>query len=257
MRHLLIRPGAVGDFLVSLPAMERLRGAYTEVWTASPNVPLARFADAAFSIASTGLDLLEFAPPERLIERLRGFDRIVSWYGSARTEFREAVARWGLPFEFLAALPDGRSHAVDFYLAQVGAEPGAAPRIECPAAREDFAVIHPFASRPAKRWPLERFREVARRLPMPVRWCAGPEEELEDAVRIPDLYDLACWLARARVYIGNDSGIAHLAAAAGTPVVALFGPTDPAVWAPRGPRVRVLAPMGQIRVEEVIAAAGQ
>src|SRR5674476_1158977 len=55
---------------------------------------------------------------------------------------------------------------------------------------------------------------------------------LPGAVRIDDLYELACWLAKARVFIGNDSGITHLAAAVGTPVLALFGPTDPEVWAP-------------------------
>jgi ADP-heptose:LPS heptosyltransferase len=51
---------------------------------------------------------------------------------------------------------------------------------------------------------------------------------------------LARWLARARLYAGNDSGITHLAAAVGTPVLALFGPTNPEVWAPRGPNVRVV-----------------
>jgi ADP-heptose:LPS heptosyltransferase len=75
---------------------------------------------------------------------------------------------------------------------------------------------------------------------MPVQWCAGEQDPpLEGAVRIDDLYQLACWLAGARLYIGNDSGVTHLAAAVGTPVLALFGPTDPAVWAPRGPNVRV------------------
>jgi ADP-heptose:LPS heptosyltransferase len=75
---------------------------------------------------------------------------------------------------------------------------------------------------------------------MPVRWCSGPEDPpLPDAVRIDDLYDLASWLARARLYVGNDSGITHLAAAVGTPVLALFGPSDPWVWGPRGPHVRI------------------
>ena len=75
---------------------------------------------------------------------------------------------------------------------------------------------------------------------MPVHWCSGPEDPpLPEAVRFDNLYDLACWLARARLYVGNDSGITHLAAAVGTPVLALFGPSDPAVWAPRGPNVRV------------------
>ena len=76
---------------------------------------------------------------------------------------------------------------------------------------------------------------------MPVEWCAGPEDELPGARRFEDLYELASWLATARIFIGNDSGPAHLAAAVGTPVVALFGPTDPAVWAPRGPRVAIAA----------------
>jgi len=71
-------------------------------------------------------------------------------------------------------------------------------------------------------------------------WCAGAgDPPLQGAVRIDDLYELACWLARARLYIGNDSGATHLAAAMGTPVLALFGPSNPDVWAPRGPHVRV------------------
>jgi len=75
-------------------------------------------------------------------------------------------------------------------------------------------------------------------------------------VRITNLYELACWLATARLYIGNDSGITHLAAAVGTPVVALFGPTDPRIWAPRGPQIRLIAKpaLEEITVDEVLAA---
>jgi ADP-heptose:LPS heptosyltransferase len=89
-----------------------------------------------------------------------------------------------------------------------------------------------------------------------VQFCAGPDDELENAVRISNLYDLAHWLSEADLYIGNDSGISHLAAAVGTPVFALFGPTDPAVWAPRGKKVRVLHrnPISSILVEEVLEA---
>src|SRR6202035_1795293 len=93
-----------------------------------------------------------------------------------------------------------------------------------------------------KNWPLENFRGLARQLEraMPVYWCAGPQDPpLADAVCIDDLYELACWLARAGLYAGNDAGITHLAAAVETPVLALFGPTDPAVWAPRGAHVRI------------------
>jgi heptosyltransferase III len=195
------------------------------------------------------LDLLGVAePPQRLIETLHGFDSIVSWYGANRSEFHATVTRLGLPFQFLQALPlegDGR-HAVDFYLDQVAAltdcHSDGVPRIPCPSARERFAVIHPFSGSRRKNWPLEKFRALARRLEtvMPVQWCSGVDDPpLENAVRIDDLYELACWLARASLYIGNDSGITHLAAAAGTPVLAIFGPTNPEIWAPRGPNVRI------------------
>ena len=75
---------------------------------------------------------------------------------------------------------------------------------------------------------------------MPVAWCAGPEEQLPGAMRFDDLYLMARWLKSARLYIGNDSGVTHLAAAIGVPVVAIFGHTDPTLWAPRGERVSVL-----------------
>jgi ADP-heptose:LPS heptosyltransferase len=249
MRRLIIRPGGIGDFIVSLPALECLKTDYLEVWAAAPNVPLARFADRARSIASTGLDLLGVTdPPASLMDELCGFDSIVSWYGANRPEFRRLTAELGLPVTFFPALPPSGAglHATGFYLEQVrsftDAPSDGIPRIRCGVERADFAVIHPFSGSPAKNWPLEKFQALARKLEraMPVRWCAGAEDPpLKDCVRIADLYDLACWLASARFYAGNDSGITHLAAAAGAPVLALFGPTDPAVWAPRGPNVRV------------------
>lgn len=251
MKRLIIRPGAIGDFIVSIPAMECLRAGYLEVWASAQNVPLAaRFAQHARPIIDTGLDLLELTgPPAGLLETLRGFDSIVSWYGAKRPEFREAVAALRLPFHFFPALPPEGcgAHATDFYLAQVRSIAACVgdgiPRIACNVPRGGFAVIHPFAGSLQKRWPLERFQQLARWLEprMPVAWCAGPEDELAGARRFTDLYELACWLAGARVYIGNDSGPTHLAAAAGVPVVALFGPSDPAVWAPRGPHVFIAA----------------
>jgi ADP-heptose:LPS heptosyltransferase len=55
-----------------------------------------------------------------------------------------------------------------------------------------------------------------------------------------DLNILAAVLAQATLFVGNDSGVTHLAASVGTPTVALFGPTDPGRWAPIGPAVQVL-----------------
>ncbi len=256
MKRLLIRPGAIGDCILALPALEHLRADYTEVWVARPNVPLIRFADRVRAIASTGLDLAglpDVEPPRALMDRLATFDSIVSWYGANRAEFRAAMA--GLPFTFLQALPpEGSEHAADFFLAQVGGIPPALPRIPCPRSDGRYVAIHPFSSSPRKNWPLGRFRELAQRLDVPVRWCAGPEETLEGAERFDDLWNLARWLAGARLYIGNDSGVTHLAAAVRTPVLALFGPTDPARWGPRGERVRILEHMEDVAVAEALMA---
>ena len=269
LRRLIIRPGGIGDCILSLPAIELLRTERTEVWVPSSVLPLIRMAKAR-AIASTGIDLLGLPgiePAPDLIAKLGSFDSIVSWYGANRAEFREQVGALGLPFQFLDALPrpGAKIHAADFFLRQAGGEGRAVPRIDCERSeRGDFAVIHPFSGSARKNWPLERFRELADQLPMPVRWCAGPEETLEDAVRFENLYELACWLASARVYIGNDSGITHLAAAAGARVVAIFGPTDPTVWAPRGERVSVIQGVGSggvsleaVSMAEVLAAASR
>ncbi len=249
MRRLVIRPGAIGDLIVSLPAMACLAAESLEVWTEARTVPLVRFAARVRALRGTGLDLLGITePPAALIQALREFDSIVSWYGANRPEFRDTVAALDLPFTFLEALPaEGVGiHATDFYLEQVRRIAPCAsdgiPRIECPVQRENYAVIHPFSGSARKNWPLERFRAIAAQLErtMPVKWCAGEEDPpLAGAVRIDDLYELACFLAKARMYIGNDSGVTHLAAAVGTPVLALFGSTDPEVWAPRGQNVRV------------------
>jgi ADP-heptose:LPS heptosyltransferase len=269
----LIRPGAIGDFVLSLPAMQCLRAEYTELWASARNLPLARFADRVRSIAATGLDLVglpEVEPPARLLEELEGFDSIVSWYGTNRAEFRQAVAR--LPFHFLQAVPgpDSRLHAADFYLRQAvgagGCQADAIPRLWCRREEGDFAAIHPFSGSPKKNWPLERYQELGRLLArrLPVKWIIERGSEgvgdVDVEPPIDDLYELACRLAQSRCYIGNDSGITHLAAAAGARVLALFGPTDPAIWAPRGSHVRVIStsrpgePMTSITVQDVLAA---
>ncbi|HEU4394191.1 MAG TPA: glycosyltransferase family 9 protein [Planctomycetota bacterium] len=122
-----------------------------------------------------------------------------------------------------------------------------------------FAVFHPGVSGfgDLKRWPAARWADLARALrdrrSLPVVLTAGPgEAALADEVaglaggaarRGPateSLAQLGALLRRAAVAVGSDTGPVHLAAVLGTPTVALFGPKDPAVYAPRGPRVRVV-----------------
>lgn len=236
MRRLLIRPGAIGDCLLTFPAMKALKAGYTEVWVPSVMKPLVQFADRVDSIANTGLDWLAIPGVEGLqrpvLERLATFDEIVSWYGTHQPEFREAVAH--LRFQFYPALPP----------------PPGRPVIRVPQQARTRIVVHPFSGSPVKDWPLERWDQLAERLG--AEFAIGRDRQ----PLFDDLYQLACWLATAKVYVGNDSGITHLAAAVGTPVVALFGPTDPAIWAPREPRVVIIKKdrLEEITVDDVTAA---
>jgi ADP-heptose:LPS heptosyltransferase len=122
-----------------------------------------------------------------------------------------------------------------------------------------FAVLHPGVSGfgDLKRWPAERWAALARALRdgrgLPTVLTAGPGEEAlagevaslsgGAARRGPPTATLArlgALLRRAAVVAGSDTGPVHLAAVLGVPTVALFGPKDPAVYAPRGPRARVV-----------------
>jgi ADP-heptose:LPS heptosyltransferase len=128
-----------------------------------------------------------------------------------------------------------------------------------------YAVIHPFASAPDKTWPATRFREVALHLREsgiePVIAGAASDDfadfaEFRTEAGAP-LAEVKRLLAGASLFIGNDSGPAHMAAAFGVPAVVLFGASDKVIWAPWKARADILAaePIGDIRVEQVIAAA--
>jgi len=123
-----------------------------------------------------------------------------------------------------------------------------------------LVAIHPGSGSVRKNWPPDRFAEVAARVGREtgrsVVWLVGPAEQ-ERGLVVParpgdvvladlPLDSVAAVLAAADAYLGNDSGTTQIAAAVrrpdGTarPVVVLFGPTDPDVWAPRGDHVRVV-----------------
>ena len=124
--------------------------------------------------------------------------------------------------------------------------------------RGPFAVVHPGSGGESKRWPLDNFLELVRRLAdrgIPGVLVSGDAEErpsicarLEEGglppgwtwLRRPALSELAALLAGASFYVGNDSGITHLAAACGTKVLALFRTDLEPAWRPFG-RSRVLA----------------
>jgi ADP-heptose:LPS heptosyltransferase len=117
-------------------------------------------------------------------------------------------------------------------------------------------LIHPGSGGRAKCWPINGFLQLIERLvkagnPVKVllgeveleRFSADDLRRLETAAAVakPANYvDLYAQCAAAAGFIGHDSGPAHLAGIMGLPTLALFGPSDPAVWRPLGPRVKVL-----------------
>jgi heptosyltransferase-1 len=108
------------------------------------------------------------------------------------------------------------------------------------ATHENSIVILPGAGKPNKLWPVERFRELAKRLgPRAVAVWGPGERELAEAIgaRVApptNLRELAGILQQAEVVIGADTGPLHLAAALGTKVIGLYGPTDPRRNGPYG-----------------------
>jgi hypothetical protein len=136
---------------------------------------------------------------------------------------------------------------------------------------DPFLAVHPGSGSPSKCWPADRFSRLVDALgverfllvegPADAEAAAAMRASHEGAIAARGLTPrvLGAVLARAAACVGNDSGVTHLAAAWGAPTVALFGPTDPAVWSPVGRRVTIVRSpqrsMEAIAVEAVVAAA--
>ena len=143
-----------------------------------------------------------------------------------------------------------------------------------------FLVLHVGSGAARKNWPAASWaaavRDVQARSGLVLVLVAGPADDQPLAafqaaaaarsrqparpdlvLRTPDLSRLGAVLQQAAVYLGNDSGVTHLAAALGTPTVAVFGASDPKLWRPRGPRVRVLGAPGAWPEPDAVAAAAR
>jgi len=204
-----------------------------------------------------------------------GFCLAVTWMQKPPDpSLEEGLRSIGIPEVRVIALPALLAVPVSrfFFDATVSIIPGAgvnAPGFdECArlpvseravaSARGPFAVVHPGSGGESKRWPLANFLEIVRRLAdrgMPGVLVTGEAEEepsfsgpLEEGglppgwtwLSRPALSGLAGLLAEASFYLGNDSGVTHLAAACGAKVLALFREDLAPAWRPFG-RVRVLA----------------
>ncbi len=272
-RVLLLFPGTLGDFLCFLPAAVAVMQTGTEV------VLVARSAWLSL-IHHPHLHPLSLDHPEvvRLYSprtanqgtespHLRGVERAYSWSGATVPGFAEALAKaTGAKevqvFPFRGMHPG--EHATVYYARCLGVEPAKlqrslfrlhppSPEHPCAALRNLPAptlFVHAGSGSGAKNWA--GFGELARRWVEQTHGAVieirGPAERgrvehiqhvslrLEDR----DIREVATWLDGASLYVGNDSGVSHLAAILAARVLVLFGPTSPTTWAPRGECVQVL-----------------
>ena len=279
-RVLVIKLGALGDFVLAFGPFAAIRAAHAgaEV-TLLTTAPFAEFARAAPWFDRVVVD----ARPRawnvpgllRLRADLRGFDRVYD----LQTSGRSGCYHWLAGRPEWSGIARGCSnphanpardtmHTVERQreqLAMAGITQFPPPDMrwlteaEPPRLEGEEVVLIPGAAphRPRKRWPAERFGELAATLPgrCIIVGTAADAPYAAAIIRIcpaatdltgrTSLLQLARTLAGATLAIGNDTGPTHLAAALGIPTVALFSAdSDPALTRPRGPRegdVTVLA----------------
>ena len=298
-RILVIRGGAIGDFIMTLPALAALReqwpDGHIEILGYPHITELARgryYADATRSVEARAL--AGFFVPNGILdpgwmEYFGGFNLVISYLFDPDEIFSDNVRRCGVK-HFVPASPRPVSlHATEHYCKPlemlaiyVGAlEPRIFPSDEdrlfagnylAPLDSGKIVAIHPGSGGEKKNWPVEKFADVAQGLmDEGYQLLIVKGEADEAAVRLLEsrldsshykvvlgltLTELAAVLARCEGFVGNDSGITHLATAVGTPVVALFGPASTTIWEPRGKKVRVVR-FGGSDVDEVRRTLGE
>ena len=293
-RILVMKLGALGDFAQAFGPFAAIRahhpGAEITLLTTPPFAPLARQAPWFDLVWEDGRPK-GLAALWALGRRLRAarFGRVYDLQTSDRSSrYRWLVGR-GVEWSGIAA---GASHPHanprrDFMhtverqreqlaMAGIGQFPALAlDWLDADITRfvlpERFALLIPGASpgRPAKRWPVENFAALAAALDIPAVILGGPTEAslgatitqtapgARDLTGKTSFADIAALARRAAFCIGNDTGPTHLAAVAGCPTLALFGEdSDPALCAPRGPRVAVLRrqPLASLPLADVQGA---
>jgi lipopolysaccharide heptosyltransferase I len=264
MRILIIKPSSLGDVVHALPTVNLIRKRFPDAhisWLL--NDALASLLKHCPIIDEViGFPRHRHAKLPAVMGRLRQsrFDIVIdlqgllrsglmTWLTRAPRRIGLADAREGARFFYNEIVDVPRAHAVGRYLK-------AAEHLGCDAAMVEFPLgvgprtperliaINPSARWETKLWGVDNYRALAERLPRERIVFTGSSSEADWIGRLAqgysnqagqtDLFQLAELYRRCAVVITNDSGPMHVAAAVGTPVVAIFGPTDPALTGPYG-----------------------
>jgi ADP-heptose:LPS heptosyltransferase len=290
---LVIHQGALGDFILALPAFETLRHAFPHAKLIIMGYPRILelvekrfYADEVLSVDQKGMasffvreGVLDF----QLSQYFDTFDLIVVFgkdgestiVGNLRKVCRGRILH-------IHSFPpwDEKVHLTDHLLKQFARygfpESQSTPELHLkesdrewagnfwkskgmtPEERSKVIVLHPGSGGKKKVWPLDRFLTLAHtvqnQLGSRILVVLGPAEGPEDQMAFErmgptppilakglTLLQLASVMKGCRFFVGNDSGISHMAAALGLATVAIFGPTDRRVWSPRGEKTFVVS----------------
>ena len=280
-RIAVIRLRSLGDCVLTTPALALLKAH-------RPDLRVAVVVEDRFrAVFEDNPDVDELLAPRRdavaawrphLVLNLHGGTPSMAMTIASGAKYRVGFGHHSYSFVYSAKIPRAQEifgeerpvHTAEHMASAMfwlGVPQGPIPRARLvtnkPAAgaspAANYAVIHPFASRRDKTWPAERFLAVAQHLRdsglEPV-FLAGPSDDaaafkkfrvLENA----PMAEIKSLMAGAQLFVGNDSGPAHIAAAFGIPVAVLFGSSNPVTWAPWRTEARVLTARAGIDAIEV------
>ncbi len=291
---LMIRMGAMGDIVHALPSAATLRRAFPNAeidWLVEEHWAMLLEGNPHVTQVRT-VKRRDWSSLMRTVSELRErrYDCVIDFQGlmksAAIAYFSGATRTVGFSADALKERPAGlayrhrvdvpaAAHVVEQNLALVHAVAnGALAKVEdafefplpgstgeaTKAARPfpgDYLAVSPSAGWAAKRWPVEKFAELAARVDRELGWptvinCGPGEESLARAISREGrthvsqggLRELIAMARGARAFVAGDTGPLHIAAALGTPVVAVFGPTSPRRNGPYAKRARIVRPEG-------------
>jgi heptosyltransferase III len=297
---LIIRGGAIGDFILTLPSIHALKDQYPKARIEVLGYPhIASLVNQRFyANAIRSIDSREVAAffakkgdlDGKWCEYFSSFDTAVSFLYDPDLTFRNNLERAGLhTIIAVDSRPTGERHAADFlgqWLEELKVpftqkSPRLYPsEVDLKEAREaagltdgkKYVGVHIGSGSQTKNWTLSSFLDFVNWLKQEgwgVIVLEGPADMevsqkfwsdpvSKDTIKFhgKPLPLVAALLKQCTAFVGHDSGISHIAAAVGTPTIAMFGPTNPYIWAPRG-NVQVLRKgysVSSIKVDDVKVA---
>lgn len=287
---LVLRGGAIGDFIVTVPALQTLRNHWydstLELVCKDQISELAKvtgIAEHTISLDSAEIAQLYsplFDEKSKIADYIKSFDIIVCYLYDPDKVLQNNLMRIignhsnkkGRPHIIFHSPVGIICHATEHFLEPLKTlgialtQDSAIPHLKLPRTvleksqkrmqkfGKNILTIHPGSGSQRKNWHFKNFVELAKRISdkniVPVFIFGEAEQELFSmscsmlqsfgVLNESSLVEVAGFIAVSIVYVGNDSGITHLASALGVPTLALFGHTEPNIWGPRGKDVTII-----------------